>query len=329
MHLRDNFNMNILITGGAGFIGAHLSKKLIEQGHQVIIVDNFNDYYDPQFKEDRINILLKGLDFKLYRIDICDYSALEKVFNENKIDKIVHLAAQAGVRYSIENPFAYHNTNIGGTLNLFELAKKYNIKQFIYASSSSVYGANKKLPFSEDDETKTPLSIYATSKIATELIAHAYNHLYKIPCTGLRFFTVYGPWGRPDMALFIFTKNILENKAINLHNQGKMRRNFSYIDDIINGTIKAIEKPFNCEIINLGSDTSVELERFIDLIEKYLNKKAIKNYTEMQKGEVLETKADLIKARKLLNFNPQISIEQGIKNFTDWYLDYHKNIKIY
>lgn len=316
--------MTILVTGGAGFIGSHLCKKLIKQGYNIIIVDNFNDYYDPQIKKDRLKHLLKGLDFKLYKIDICDYQALEVVFKENKIDKIVHLAAQAGVRYSIQNPFAYHNTNIGGTLNLFELARKYGIKQFVYASSSSVYGVNKKLPFSEDDVTRTPLSIYAVSKLATELIAYSYNHLYKIPCTGLRFFTVYGPWGRPDMALFIFTKNILDNQPINLHNLGKMKRNFSYIDDIIEGVVKSIETPFDYEIINLGSQSSVELERFVGLIEKYLNKRAIKNYIEIQKGEVPETKADLTKAKKLLNFEPQVSIEQGIKNFIDWHMDYYQ-----
>jgi UDP-glucuronate 4-epimerase len=315
--------MNILITGGAGFIGSQVAKKLIQENHNIIIVDNFNDYYDPQLKEDRIKILLKGFNFKLYKIDISDIKRLKEVFTENKIDKIVHLAAQAGVRYSVENPFAYEQTNILGTLNVFELAKEFHIKQVVYASSSSVYGDNKKLPFSESDRTQTPLSFYAVSKIATEMIAYSYFRVHNVKSTGLRFFTVYGPWGRPDMALFLFTENILKNKPINIHNNGKMKRNWSYVDDIVNGTALALENIFDYEIFNLGNNESVELIKFVELIEKHLGKKAIREYIPIQTGEVLETQADLSKAKQMLNFSPQTTIESGIKNFINWYLDYY------
>jgi len=314
--------MTILITGGAGFIGSHLAKKLLEQNYNIIIADNFNNYYDPQLKKDRIKILLKDFSFKLYKQDIAEIDGLKKIFKENKIDKIVHLAAQAGVRYSIENPYAYIESNIKGTLNIFELAKEFKIKQVVYASSSSVYGDNKKLPFSESDKIQTPLSMYAVSKITTEMIAYSYNKIYNIKSTGLRYFTVYGPWGRPDMALFLFTENILKNKFVNLNNNGKMKRNWSYIDDIVNGTILALEKPFDYEIFNLGGKKSIKLIKFVELIEKYLNKKAIKNYISMPTGEVPETQADLSKAKKMLNFNPKINIETGVKNFIDWYLEY-------
>jgi len=316
--------MTILITGGAGFIGCHLAQTLLKRGDKVIIVDNFNNYYDPWLKKARIKNLLKEMDYKLYQVDIADFAALNKIFQANKVDKIFHLAAQAGVRYSLENPFAYHETNTGGTLNIFELARDYNVEQVVFASSSSVYGGGAKLPFSENQNINTPLSVYAMTKIATENIGYCYHNLYNIPTTGLRFFTVYGPWGRPDMALFIFTRNILKGKPINLHNNGKMKRNFSYIDDIIDGCVKALDKVFDFEIFNLGADKSEDLERFVDLIEENLGKKAIKNYISMQKGEVIETRADLTKSRQLLGFEPKFNVEAGIKKFVDWYRNYYK-----
>ena len=227
--------MKVLITGGAGFIGSATAKKLIDRGDEVVIIDNFNDYYDPQLKYDRIKIFLKGYKFKLYKGDIRDVKFLEKIFKKEKIDKIIHLAAMAGVRYAILHPALYSDVNVLGTTNLLDLAVKYKIKNFVYASSSSVYGNNKKLPFSESDPVDTPISPYAATKRATELIAHVFSHIHKLPTTGLRFFTVYGPWGRPDMALFLFTKNILAGKTIDVYNRGNMSRNFTYIDDIVSG----------------------------------------------------------------------------------------------
>jgi UDP-glucuronate 4-epimerase len=315
----------ILVTGGAGFIGSHLSKKLLDLGYKVVIIDNFNNYYNPQLKKDRIKHLLSGLKFKLYKTDIRNFKTLEAVFKKEKINKIIHLAAQAGVRYSLENPFVYADTNIMGTLNLLELSKKYKIKQFLFASSSSVYGGNTKLPFSERDQINKPLSLYAASKAASELIAFVYHSLYQIPCTGFRFFTVYGPWGRPDMSLCIFTKNILAGKKINLHNQGKMKRNFTYIDDIIAGIVLALHKKYPYEIFNLGGGEATDLNEYVALIEKNVKKKAQKNYIGIQSGEVVVTKADLIKARKMLGYNPKTPIKQGIKKFTDWYLKYYQS----
>lgn len=314
----------ILVTGGAGFIGAQLAKKLIENNFEVVIVDNFNDYYDQGLKEARISGLLKDLNFKLYRVDITDLAELKKIFSENKIDKICHLAAQAGVRYSLENPFAYEETNIRGTLNLLELAKDFKVAGFIYASSSSVYGGNKKIPFSEADRVDNPVSLYAATKKANELMAHTYHHLYKLPCIGLRYFTVYGPWGRPDMALFKFTKAILEDRPIDVYNFGKMRRDFTYIDDIITGTLAAIESDYEYEIFNLGNSETVELEYFISVLEKALGKSAQKKYLPMQPGDVPETYANISLAQEKLGYSPLTSIEEGIGKFIEWYKDYYK-----
>jgi UDP-glucuronate 4-epimerase len=316
--------MTILITGGAGFIGSAVAKKLAAKGNKIIIVDNFNNYYNPQLKKDRLKHLLEGVDFKLYSIDICDFEALKRIFTENEINIIVHLAAQAGVRYSLTNPFSYSDTNFKGTLNMLELSKDFNVKKFIYASSSSVYGGNTKMPFSETDEVNLPMSLYATTKRSTELLAATYNHLYGIKSIGLRFFTVYGPWGRPDMAIFLFTDAISKDQPINIHNDGKMKRNFSYIDDIVDGTVKSVEHDTECELINLGADRTVELEYYIQLIEENLGKKAKRNYISIQKGEVEETLADLSKAKKLLNYEPAWSVEQGVKNFIDWYKWYYQ-----
>lgn len=321
--------MTILITGGAGFIGSHLTKFLVERGDNIIIVDNFNSYYNPKLKELRIKEFLRDLNFKLYRVDICDFFELKKIFSENhrqggtsKIDKICHLAAQAGVRYSLENPFIYEKTNILGTLNLLELAKEFKIKDFIYASSSSVYGGNKKIPFSEDDKVIKPLSLYGATKRADELICYTYHQLYKINCVGLRYFTVYGPWGRPDMALFKFTKAILDGEPIEIYNFGKMKRDFTYIDDIIAGTVLAIDKCEGYEIFNLGCSQPVDLEHFIKVIEKITDRIAKKNYLPLQTGDIVETYADITKAQKILGFKPKTKIEVGVKNFIDWYLKY-------
>src|SRR6185369_284823 len=281
--------MKILVTGGAGFIGSATAKKLIDRGDQVVLVDNFNDYYDPQLKEDRIKIFLKGYKkgFKLYRGDIRDKAFLEKVFKKEKIDKVIHLAAMAGVRNSLENPTLYADINILGTIQLLDLAVKYSIKNFVYASSSSVYGNNKKLPFSESDSVDTPISPYAATKKANELIAHVYSHIYKLPTTGLRFFTVYGPWGRPDMALFLFTRNTFEGKSIEVNNHGKMSRNFTYVDDIVTGTIAVLDANIPYGIMNIGGDRENTLLQFIEEIEKNVGKKAVKKMMPLPKGDVV------------------------------------------
>ncbi|MBT3583214.1 SDR family NAD(P)-dependent oxidoreductase [Candidatus Woesearchaeota archaeon] len=316
--------MKVLVTGGAGFIGFHTTKALLERGDEVIIVDNFNDYYDVSFKENRINQIKDNKNLKIYRIDISDYKEMEKIFQENKFDKICHLAAQAGVRYSLDHPFVYEKANLLGTLVLLELARHHKVKDFVFASSSSVYGGNKTIPFSETDNVDTPISLYAATKKSDELMAYCYHHLYGINCTGLRFFTVYGPWGRPDMALFLFTKAILEEKPMDVFNYGKMKRDFTYIDDIVAGLLACLDKPFGYEIFNLGNNKTVELLYFIETIEKELGKKGEKNLLPMQAGDIAETFANIDKAKKMLGFNPKVSIEQGIKNFIQWYKEYNK-----
>lgn len=314
--------MRILVTGGAGFIGSNLTKKLIDREDSVVILDNFNDYYDPQLKEDRIKKFLKGYKFKLYRGDIRDEKILEKIFKKEKIDKVVHLAAMAGVRYSLEHPNLYYEVNVMGTQNMLNMAVKYNIKNFVYASSSSVYGNNKKLPFSESDNVDAQISPYAASKKANELQAHVYSHIYKLPTTGLRFFTVYGPWGRPDMALFLFTKNIIEGEEIKVYNHGNMTRNFTYVDDIANGIMTVLDKNLACEVVNIGGDREEKLTRFIEVIEKNIGKAAKKKMMPMQPGDVPSTVADVKKLRKL-GWKPTTRIEKGIENFVAWYKDYY------
>jgi UDP-glucuronate 4-epimerase len=314
----------ILVTGGAGFIGSHTIKALLQRGDNVVCIDDFNDYYNPQLKEDRIKIFLKDYEFPLYRVDIADFLGLKKIFQQNKIDSICHLAARAGVRASIENPFIYQKTNIGGTLNLLELARDFKVENFVFASSSSVYGGNKKVPFSENDPVDQPISMYATTKKANELMAHVYHHLYGLNCTGLRFFTVYGPWGRPDMALFKFTKNILDDKPIDVYNHGDHYRDFTYIDDIVQGVLASLDRAYPYEIINLGNSKTESLTNFINTIEKNLDKKAIKNMLPMQPGDVHKTFADTTKAKKLLDFRPATDINQGIEKFINWYKKYYE-----
>ena len=311
--------MNILLTGGAGFIGFHLAKALLDKGDEVVIVDNFNDYYDPKLKHARIKALGRSENLKVIRADISKIKELEPIFIQNKFDKVVNLAAQAGVRYSLEDPIRYEIWNNLGFLNILELMKKHQVKDLVFASSSSVYGGNTKIPFSEKDNVDSPVSLYAATKKTNELYAHVYSHLYNFNCTGLRFFTVYGPWGRPDMALFKFAKLIKEGKSIDVYNNGKMERDFTYIDDIIAGVLKAIDKPFKYEIFNLGNNKPVLLSRFIEVIEKEMGMQAKKNPMPMQPGDVKKTYANIDKAKKMLKYNPKTSIEEGVKHFVEWF----------
>jgi len=312
----------VLVTGGAGFIGAHLTKKLMDRGDKVVIIDNFNNYYDPKLKRDRIKILLKSYKFKLYKGDIRNFKLLEKIFKKEKFDKVVHLAAMAGVRNSLRDPRLYADVNIMGSINLLELAVKYKIKNFVFASSSSVYGNNKKLPFSETDGVDTPISPYAATKKADELIAHVYNHIYGLNVSALRFFTVYGPWGRPDMALFLFTDAISKGKPIKVFNYGKMTRNFTYVDDIVSGIITVLDKCRGYDVMNIGGDKEDTLLRFIEIIEKNIGKTAKKKLMPIQSGDVPSTVADIRKLRKL-GWKPTTRIEAGIKRFVEWYKDYY------
>lgn len=312
-----------LVTGGAGFIGSHVIKTLLTRGDKAICVDNFNDYYDPRLKEDRIKIFLRDYKFPVEHLDISDFKAIERVFLNYNFEYICHLAARVGVRASMENPFIYEQTNIKGTLNLLELAKNFKIKNFIFASSSSVYGGNKKIPFNEKDVVDSPISVYAATKKATELMAYAYHHLYGLRCTGLRFFTVYGPWGRPDMAIFKFTKNILAGKPIEIFNFGRHARDFTYIDDIVDGVMAALDKSYPFKIINLGNSKAVSLKYLISLLEKSLGKKTIKNLLDLQPGDMKKTNADITEAKKLLNYSPKIRIKEGIEKFIKWYTEYY------
>jgi UDP-glucuronate 4-epimerase len=312
----------VLVTGAAGFIGFHVSMALLDRGEAVLGIDNINDYYDPTLKDARLKILRNRPGFHFAKHDICDYEGLVRLFEKYKPDHICHLAAQAGVRYSIENPFVYQKSNNEGFLNILECARHYSVKNFVFASTSSVYGLNKKLPFSESDPTHTPISLYAATKKSNEVTAHAYSHLYGVPCSVLRFFTVYGPWGRPDMALFIFTRAILEGKPINVFNHGKMKRNFTYIDDIVNGVLLVLVRPVSYEIYNLGNNKSVELLDFIREIEKNTGKTAVFNMLPMQAGDIESNDADITKL-KTLGFHPNTDTEIGVKNFVDWFKKYY------
>ena len=315
----------VLVTGSAGFIGFSLSKKLLEKGRNVVGVDNLNMYYDVNLKKARLEILKSFENFVFYKEDIQNLKALKVIFSTHQIDKICNLAAQAGVRYSLENPFSYQKSNVEGFLNLLEIAREYRLENFVYASSSSIYGSNKKVPFSVLDRTDSPISLYAATKKANELIAHAYSHLYQIPCTGLRYFTVYGPWGRPDMALFLFTEAILNNRPINVYNYGDMKRDFTYIDDIVEGTIAALERPVPYEVFNLGNSKTEQLMKLIRILEDELGREAEKNMMPMQPGDVRETSADIKKSIELLGFTPKTSLEEGIKKFVAWYRDFYQS----
>ena len=316
--------MVILVTGIAGFIGSAVARKLLERGDEVIGVDNFNSYYNPRLKEARIKDFLAGFTPAIHRLDIPDRGALESIFKSNKIDKVCHLAAQAGVRYSLENPDAYIQSNIVGTHQLLEMARHHGVRDFIFASSSSVYGGNQTVPFRESDSVDRPVSLYAATKRANEIEAYAYHHLYGLNCWGLRFFTVYGPWGRPDMAIFKFTKNILAGQPIEVYNQGNHRRDFTYIDDITSGVLAAIDRCAGYEIFNLGNNQPVELERLITVIETALGAKADKRYLPLQPGDVVETYADIEKANRQLGFAPTTPIETGVQQFVEWFKTYQE-----
>jgi len=317
-------NQVIVVTGAAGFIGFHLSRRLLEMGNRVVGVDNLNSYYDVTLKKARLDILRTYENFTSHKEDIQNLKALKDIFRQHQVDIICNLAAQAGVRHSLKDPFSYQKSNLEGFLNLLEITREYGVRNFVYASSSSVYGSNKKVPFSVDDRVDTPISLYAATKRADELIAHAYSHLYQIPCTGLRYFTVYGPWGRPDMALFLFADAILKRKPIDVYNYGRMKRDFTYIDDIVEGTISAIERPAPYEIFNLGNSNCVQLMEFIRILEEELGQRAEKNMMPMQPGDVAETAADIRKSREMLGFAPKTPLREGIKKFVEWYRDYYR-----
>ena len=331
--------MKILVTGAAGFIGFHLTKTLVDKNYNVTGIDNINDYYSQKLKFDRLkelginkkdasvfNKLCKNDNFTFFRLDLNDKSNLNNLFKNGEFDIVCNLAAQAGVRYSLLNPDKYIESNISGFLNILESCRNFNIKHLIYASSSSVYGSNKKIPFSVADNVDNPISLYAATKKANELMAHTYSHLFELPTTGLRFFTVYGPWGRPDMALFLFTKAILRNDKIDVYNFGKMKRDFTYVDDIINGIMNIIEakKKKLYSIYNIGNNNTVELLNFIKIIEKKLGKRAKMNLLPIQPGDVSETWANIDNLIKDYKYKPTTKIEVGVGRFIDWYINYFK-----
>jgi len=313
----------ILITGAAGFIGYHLCKSLLEDGYKVLGIDNLNDYYDTNLKQARLDQLKHFKSFTFNKVDMADRESLTTSFQSFNPKKIVNLAAQPGVRYSMENPYKYMESNLVGFLNIIELCRNNEVKSFIYASSSSVYGGNKKMPFSVEDRVHQPLALYGATKRANELIAHSYSHLYGLRTTGLRYFTVYGPWYRPDMAIFIFTQKIIAGKPIPVFNNGKMRRDFTYIDDVISGTRSAIEKNYKCEIFNLGNSKSESLLELIGIIEKNLGNKAQIEYLPMQPGDVKESLADIKKSTEKLGYKPITTINKGIPQFIKWYKEYY------
>lgn len=333
--------MKFLVTGAAGFIGFHISERLLAAGHQVIGIDNLNDYYDVNLKLARLNLVKKHTAFRFDKIDLADRQAMTTLFSREQFQRVIHLGAQAGVRYSLENPHAYADANLIGHLNVLEGCRHNNVEHLLYASSSSVYGLNRKMPFSTEDSVDHPVSLYAATKKANELMSHTYSHLYDLPTTGLRFFTVYGPWGRPDMALFKFTKAIIEGDSIDVYNHGKMRRDFTYIDDIaeaivrLQDVIPASDTEWTVEqgtpatssapycVYNIGNSSPVALMDYISALEKALGKQAIKNMLPMQPGDVLETSADTQALYEVIGFKPHTSVEQGVQRFVDWYKKFY------
>lgn len=334
--------MNFLVTGAAGFIGFHVSQRLLAAGHQVVGIDNLNDYYDVNLKHARLNLIKADPGFTFIEMDLADRDAMASLFDQQKFQRVIHLGAQAGVRYSIENPHAYADSNLTGHLNILEGCRHHKIEHLLYASSSSVYGLNRKMPFSTEDSVDHPVSLYAATKKANELMSHTYSHLYQLPTTGLRFFTVYGPWGRPDMALFKFTRAMIAGEAIDVYNQGQMKRDFTYIDDIAEAIVRLQDvipqqddnwtvetgspatssAPYR--VYNIGNSQPVTLMNYIEAIEKALGITAKKNLMPMQPGDVLETSADTVALFKAIGFKPQTGVEEGVKNFVDWYRDFYR-----
>jgi UDP-glucuronate 4-epimerase len=333
--------MKTLVTGSVGFIGAALTQRLLDLGDEVVGLDNHNDYYDPALKEARLNLFGGHANYRHVRLDIADRLGLERIFEQHRPERVVHLAAQAGVRYSIENPMAYIDSNVVGFANVLENSRKHKISHFVYASTSSVYGANTALPFNERQNVDHPLSLYAATKKSNELMAHAYSHLYGMSTTGLRFFTVYGPWGRPDMALFKFAKAIIENKPIQIYNNGKHRRDFTYIDDIVEGVLRVLDRPAKTDpnwdglnpdpstsnapyrIYNIGNSQTIELMDYVIALEKSLGKPAKKEYLAIQPGDVPNTHADISQLIDQFSYQPKTSIDVGIKIFASWYRSYY------
>ena len=313
----------ISITGAAGFIGYHLSELLLTEGHQLLGVDVMNDYYDPKLKLMRLKMLDQYEDFNFEKIDIADRGKVTETFARFKPQVVVNLAAMAGVRHSIEDPYSYMNSNLVGFLNIIELCRTYKVKNFVYASSSSVYGANTKSPFSVEDKTDSPISFYAATKKTNELIAHSYSHLFNLHTTGLRFFTVYGPWGRPDMAMYLFADNILNGRPIRVFNHGNMKRDFTYISDVVSGIKLAIDRNCKCEVFNIGNSQNIELLNMIKLIEENLGKRADIVFENMQPGDVPESLADIEKTKFILGYSPKTPIEKGIAEFVRWFKEYN------
>ena len=333
--------MKILVTGAAGFIGFHTARQLLERGEEVVGLDNFNDYYDVSLKESRASIIERYENFNMVRVDLADRAGMETLFESEKFDKVIHLGAQAGVRYSIDNPHSYIDSNIVGTLHILEGCRHHEVEHLVFASSSSVYGANTTMPFSIHQNVDHPLALYGATKKSNELMAHTYSNLYDLPTTGLRFFTVYGPWGRPDMSPIKFAKNIIEGKPIDVYNYGNHSRDFTYIDDIVKGVIHTMDNnatpnadwdaahpdpgtskaPYR--IYNIGNQKPIELMRFIELIEEGVGRKAEKNMLPMQPGDVKDTWADTADLTADVGYQPDTTIEEGVKKFVEWYLDYY------
>lgn len=336
--------MKILVTGSAGFIGSHLCKRLLEENHSVIGIDNLNDYYSVELKQDRLSLLLNN-KIKNYNFSLENTESIMSLFENEQPEVVINLAAQAGVRYSLKNPHVYITSNVNGFVNILEACRHYNVKNLIYASSSSVYGANTTKPFSTSDNIDHPLSLYAATKKSNELMAHTYSHLYNLPTTGLRFFTVYGPWGRPDMALFKFTKAIINDEAIEVYNHGNMLRDFTYIDDIVEAITRLVEKPAQpntdwsganpdpsssyapYKVYNIGNNSPVRLMEFVEAIEKKVGKTARKKFMDLQPGDVPETYANVDDLYKNINFKPKTNIQDGVNNFVDWYLEYYDEVR--
>jgi len=311
--------MNIVVTGGAGFIGSHLCEKLIDSGSKIICVDNFDNFYSPAIKENNLSEVIGSSYFKLYRSDICNFNQMEEIFSKNSIDMVIHLAARAGVRPSIEKPFLYEKVNIMGTMNLLECCRRYNISKFIFASSSSVYGGNKKIPFSEEDNVDLPISPYAATKKAGELICYTYHNLYKISIFCFRFFTAYGPRQRPEMAIHRFTRQILNGEDMEIYGDGSSSRDYTYIDDVISGILSSLDRIKGFEVINLGNSNTVKLMDLIRLIETTTGEKGHLKFTGSQPGDVFVTYADIRKARKMLKYLPKTNIKDGLTKFVEWY----------